>query len=139
MADRDNNDNHRQIVQALYSLSKTTLIDRNVRTLVNKISKTVERQQVVNASYEMQIQALEAFKKRQQAKHKKRQSINPNKVFVDLVDVRMGSIEEAAGLNTLQISQAVPHMDSTTSNDPLMTLREAVNSVTSCIFDYRAV
>jgi len=83
--------NHREAADAFYTVSKTSTVDRTVRTLFQKQNRAFEQLQFKVAAQEVELKTLRATAGKYTTKHKRSQPVNPNKAFVDMIDIQLGS------------------------------------------------
>lgn len=82
---------HAQAVQALSTIAATITVPRAVRTVVAKTSKRLEHTIFKLAVVEQEKDALVSKLADVASKNKRRQPVNVNKRFIELVDIELGS------------------------------------------------
>ena len=84
--------NHRYIQLALKTLLKNKIIDRIVRTLFIKTGKRLDKQQFELANIKRELRSLKRKLANIKTKSKKKQAVNPNKLFIELSDI-LGALD----------------------------------------------
>ena len=100
--------NHRHIKQALTTLSKDNTLDRTARTLFAKTGKQLDKQQFELANALRELNILKRKLADIRAKSKRKQAVNPNKLFLSLNDIQMGSTGPAVPILTATATLADP-------------------------------
>ena len=96
------------ISSALYYLSTSTELDRTVRTVFAKTGKALERSQFELANAQRELRLLRRKVGDISKKHARKQAVNPNKSFIALDDIEMGSYGPPMPARPATATQANP-------------------------------
>lgn len=126
---------HQHISTALQYLSGSTELDRTVRTVFAKTGKALERSQFDLATAQREIKLMRRKIGDISKKHKRKQSVNPNKLFVGLADVEMGSVGPPVPMAPATATQVNPervpiaHVAASRPLDPFGAVTTALQAI----------
>ena len=86
----------RDIARVLSTLARSHLIDRTIQTVITKTGKALDRSNFNYADTQRQLHLLQRRFNEIKAKSKKKQPVNPNKLFISLDDIQNGLSRVAA-------------------------------------------
>ena len=127
--------NRRQLYQAVSQLRATTPLDRDTRVLLSKTSRGFDRVLFKLATTERQLATYKRQVDDQRLKSKKKQPVDPNKVFIDIEDIKASYNRLLQPLTSTTITQttarAVPPILSPpqATVDPFQRVIEQLQSI----------
>lgn len=125
----------RDIVSAISTLRRTMSLDRNVRVVLQKTSKALERSNFQYAETKRQLAIQQQFINQIRTKKKAKQPINPNQLFISLRDIQQGPIPLQAPQGEQRLAQdAIPpataiQEDRPNPVDPFLAIANALHSI----------
>ena len=127
--------NRRELYQAVSIIEPSTVIDRSIRQLFTQTGRAFDRLHFNLATSQRQSASYKRQLDDHQSKSKRREPVNPNKLFNNLVDIKAvverASTQIATTREATTRSQAIiPTVRATQANiDPFLAIVEQLQSI----------
>ena len=126
---------HQDLHSALYTLSHTRSLPRDVRLVITKSSKALQRVNMKFAASQREVKVHKQAIEKLKAKKKKKEPVNPNKDFIALSDIQVGPTplerptQDNCAPETPIIRTQTPEIDSASSVNPFLVITNSLQSI----------